>query len=343
MIHRLVNISGIMLLLAFCLGLSGCDGDGSRRVTLFERACYPYAVFYGGKYYYTMQSPDCDEIRLWVTDDLHKLGSARNVVVWKPTDARVSQHIWSPELHRIGGKWYIYFEADDGNTDNHQLYVIESGRADPTAPAYRLHGPIITNREWNFGLHPTTLVVRGRQYLAWSGWQHRRSETEVQCIFIARMRNPWTLDSPRVMVSRPEYEWERQWINFDGSSAAYPIYVNENPELMLSADGRSVIIYYSASGCWTIYTALGMLTAPVGSDLTNPRSWSKSREPVFAGVPEDSVYSPSDICIVRGPGDSAPQLLYEAKRIDRGQVVKEVRLKSVSFDAKGFPVFGRPL
>ena len=28
---------------------------------------------------------------------------------------------------------------------------------------------------------------------------------------IAKMKNPWTLDGERIMLSSPEYNWERQF------------------------------------------------------------------------------------------------------------------------------------
>lgn len=334
----------ILLLAVTVFPLWGCR-QKQKSITLFDQVSYPYATYYKGNYYYTMQVYNHDKVVLWQTDDLKKLSKARSRDIFplsKEMQAKV-HNIWSPELHRIGNKWYIYFEFDDGNTDDHQLYVLESESDDPMKGKYRLRGPIITNKDWNWGIHPSTLVVKGRQYLVWSGWQHRRSDVEVQCIFIARMKNPWTLDSPRVKISQPDYEWERQWISSNGESMTYPIYVNENPEIMLSADGRNVIIYYSASGCWTTYGSLGMLTAPADSDLLNPKNWKKSHEPVFSSVPEDSIFSPSDICVVNGGDGASPQLLYETKYFSNGQMRKDVRLKDISYDDNGFPVLGKPL
>ena len=79
-------------------------------------------------------------------------------------------------------------------------------------------------------------MPNGQLYLLWSGWPERRHETETQCIYIARMENPWTTSSNRVMISLPDHEWERQWINPDGHRSAYPIYVNENPEAFACAN-----------------------------------------------------------------------------------------------------------
>ena len=326
------------LLLLLALAVGGCSKLNHKQATmLFSNGCYPYAVFHEGKYYFLKQEPS-DAIILRVADDLKKVAEAREITILKSTAQM--QHVWSPELHRINGRWYIYFEADDGNTDNHQLYVLENANGDPAQGNWTLHGPILTNAEWNFGIHPSSIVVKGKQYLFWSGWPKRRNEEETQCIYMARMANPWTLATERLMISAPTEEWERQWIDPDGHRSAYPIYVNENPEPVLSKDGRHLIIYYSASGCWTVYNCVGMVSASVDSDVMNPRSWTKHPEPVFAAVPQDSIFGPADICIPAG--QPKPQLLYETKHLGPTGTTKDIRLKAITYDAKGFPVLGRP-
>lgn len=341
--NTLYSFAMWLLILVAAAACNGKKSPEARQV--LETGCYPHAVLYKGKYYYTMQENGSNKIVIYETTDLTKLSTARRKTVWQPADRRYHSDIWSPELHRINNKWYIYFESDDGtNTDNHQLYVIENSANDPMQGQYTLHGPIITNREWNFGIHPTTIVVKGQQYLLWSGWQHRRAETETQCIYIARMANPWTLSTPRVLISYPKYEWERQWINPDGHRSAYPIYVNENPEAFFSKDGKRIIVCYSASGCWTIYSALGMLWANADADLTNPASWHKSKEPVFMLSQKDSLYGPSDISIVPSQDGKTTHLLYETKHLNPGGVVtKSVRMQNMEWDKNGMPVFGQPV
>ena len=63
--------------------------------------------------------------------------------VWVPKDPSNSYHLWNPEIRNIDGKWYIYFAADDGNTDNHQIYVIENDSPDPMQGEFRMKGAII--------------------------------------------------------------------------------------------------------------------------------------------------------------------------------------------------------
>lgn len=284
-------ILGLTALFGACQSSQDPEGDVMK---VLKHDKYPFATFYQGRYFYTSQ-PATDTIYLTVTQRLEDIAEAQPQAVWTPDSAGQMFHIWAPELHRLRDAWYIYFEADDGNMDNHHLYVLENTNDDPTQGTWKMKGVLLTNDEWNFGLHPTVLNMGNDLYLLWSGWPKRRTEIETQCIYIARLDNPWTVGSERVMLSRPEYEWELQWINPNGNRLAYPIYVNENPEAFLTPDGRHVCVCYSASGIWTIYHVLGMLTAPAGADLLDPASWTKSPEPLFTGIlAEDNDSDPAD-------------------------------------------------
>ena len=333
------------LLISFivCMPLMGCIQNTSENSTdaqvVFEQGCYPQAIFWQGNYYYTMQLAQADSIVLYSSSSLTGIQSGQKRSVWH-TDSLL--HIWSPELHRVNSKWYLYFEADNGNTDNHQLYVLENASDDPMKGEFIMKGVIKTNDEWNFGLHPTSVIVRGQQYLLWSGWQHRRTETETQCIYIARMKNPWTLDKERVLLSEPELEWERQWINPNGDRSNYPIFVNENPEAFVTPDGRYVCVCYSASGIWTVYHTLGMLYARTDADLLNPQSWTKMQEPLFTSDDSDRLYGSSNISIVPSVDGKQHLLLYEAYRHVGNVWQRSVLLKPMSWNEKGLPEFGKP-
>ena len=157
------------------------------------------------------------------------------------------------------------------------------------------------------------------------------------------MSNPWTVGSHRVMISQPTYEWERQWINIDGTRSAYPIYVNENPTMIKSSDGKRIVVFYSASGCWTTYQCVGMVWADADANLLDRRSWHKHREPVLKSSPTDSVFGPSDIDIVASGDKDHPYMLYETmKRMGDGSFIKQIKLKKIFYDSDGMPVLGKP-
>ena len=175
------------------------------------------------------------------------------------------------------------------------------------------------------------------------------------------------------MLSRPEYEWELQWINPNGNRLAYPIYVNENPEAFLTPDGRHVCVCYSASGIWTIYHVLGMLTAPANTNLLDSTVWTKSSEPLFTsasfpaggGTTTDNeavtptaaadfptgLFGTSNICLITDAetskiitstdGRETP-MLYEGTQIIEDKEVRSIYLGAVHWNDEGLPDFGRP-
>ena len=303
------------------------------------------AFFYKGKYYYTHETNDM--ILLWETSDITDMAHALCKEVWRPTDPKSMHNLWAPEIHRINDKWYIYYAADDGNTDNHQIYVLENDAQNPMEGTFKQKGPVLTNREWNWGIHASTFVYKGIQYLIWSGWPKRRITEETQCIYIAKMKNPWTLDGERIMLSSPEYNWERQWVNPDGSRTAYPIYVNDAPAFFHSKDNKKLIIYYSASGCWSPYYCIGMLTCDAGADLLNPKSWTKATEPVFYQSPQDSIWGPGSPSFIPSPDSTEWYILYTARNIPNGitgeSESRSPRLQKITWDKNNMPVLGKPL
>lgn len=328
----LIIISLSIILIGGCS--SNSEEEAFKATIVRDSLGYPNVTEHNGSFYLTGQK---DDIFICKASSIDSLATATPHVVWEHSTNRM-HNIWAPEMVRINDKWYIYFEADDGNTtDNHQLYVIENPADDPTTGKWTLHGPIKTDEEWNFGIHPSTFVLNGRQYLLWSGWEHRRAETETQCIFIAEMENPWTLKSERVLISRPELEWERQWINPDGSRSAYPIFVNENPEPLVSPDGKHLAVAYSASGIWTLYATIGLLMADTDKDLLDADSWKKADEPLHnAFTDETPVESISNISALQC-SDGKSYLFYQLRDSGGGSAVY---VKEFHWNADGTPDFG---
>lgn len=166
------------------------------------------------------------------------------------------------------------------------------------------------------------------------------------------MENPWTLATERVLISKPEYEWERQWINPDGSKTGYPIYVNEDPQSFYTKDKDKILIYYAASGTWTPYYAVGMLYADVNSNLLNPESWKKFESPVFHQNPEDQVFATGTPCFIPSPDGTETYFLYQARAIEKepyGSLpvgpmdTRSPRLQKMEWGTDGFPILGEAL
>lgn len=344
----------LVFLACFCLSCkhkpeapaAGEKAPGGTTYTnpLLPHGAEPWAIFREGTYYYTQGEEN--KIILWKTTDLTDLEHARQKTVWLPPTPEASFHLWGPELHCIGNKWYIYFAGDDGNMDNHQIYVLENEAADPLEGEFVMKGCIQTDKDNNWAIHASLFEHEGQLYMIWCGWERRRISEEIQCIYLAPMLNPWTLQGERILLSKPQYEWERQWVNPDGSKTAYPIHVNEAPQAFHSKKGDKLLIYYCASGSWTPYYCIGLLTADAGSDIRNPASWRKSPEPVFRTAAENGVYGPGSPSFVPSPDGREWYMLYHARRIPNDAPgaldSRSPRLQKITWDAEGMPCLGIP-
>ena len=254
------------------------------------------------------------------------------------------EHLWRPLLTRIGEKWYIYVTADDGNTDNHKMYVLENGNEDPVEGRFTMASRLVTDPGDNWAMHGCVFQHAGSLYMVWSGWESRRAYVETQCIYITRMIDPLTLSGERVLISRPEYEWERQCVQRDGSSLRYPVYVNEHPFFFDCPETDKLYIFYSASAGWTDFSCIGELSAAKDADILDPASWTKAPSPAFREDRELRIFGPSIPCLIPSSDGSGWYLVYSAAGEGKSLfTARSVCIQPISFSETGHPELGRPV
>ncbi|GIF36650.1 glycoside hydrolase family 43 protein [Actinoplanes xinjiangensis] len=288
-----------------------------------------------GTYYFTGSVPEYDRLVVRGAPTIEGLAAAEESVIWRrPTSGRMGGHIWAPELHRIGGKWYIYFAAGDaGDVFRIRTYVMESALDDPRDPAgWTLKGQLIT--EWDgFTLDATSFTHRGRQYLVWA-----QSEPEIAVntsLYIAEMANPWTFRSKPTRIATPTKSWEI--IGFK---------VNEGPAVLIR-NGK-VFITYSASATDANY-CMGLLTASAGADLLQRASWTKSPDPIFVSNEATSRFGPGHNSFTVAEDGRTDVLVYHAR--DYKQITgdplydpnRHTRVQKVYWHEDGTPLFGIPV
>src|SRR5665213_354723 len=143
----------------------------------------PWIVRDGGHYYLTVSTGSNLVIRK--AKSLPGLKSAQAVVVWTPPATGAdSKELWAPELHRIGGKWYLYYAADAGSNHDHRMYVLENGDADPTTLHWVSKGRLSTDDHW--AIDATVFELGRSLYAVWSGWEGSVDGT--QNLYIAKMK-----------------------------------------------------------------------------------------------------------------------------------------------------------
>lgn len=234
-----------------------------------------------GRYYYTASVPEYDRIMLRSADSLDGLRSAPETVVWSKHDSGdMSYHIWAPELHWLDGVWYLYFAAGRADDIWHiRPYVLQCRGSDPLSAQWRESG--IPKRKDNFSfndfsLDMTVFTHAGRRYAVWA--EKVNTGRKISNLYIAEMETPLSLKTQQVLLATPSYDWER--IGF---------WVNEGPAFISSQS--KLCITYSASETGADY-CIGLLWADVDSDLLDPQSWHKERQPILETCQKIGLYGP---------------------------------------------------
>lgn len=236
-----------------------------------------------GTYYFTASVLEYDRIVLRKSDTLAGLETAAETEIWhKHENGPQSIHIWAPELHYLFGKWYIYYAGGDKD-DIWAIrpYVLECQGDDPVNDEWIEKGKMqrADGDEFSFeafSLDATVFEVNNVWYYIWA--EKVGVGKQISNLYIARMKNGYTLDTVQVLLTTPDYDWER-----------HGFWVNEGPAV-LKRNGK-VFVTFSASDTG-IHYCVGLLTADESSDLLDPRSWEKDRYPVLCSDETVGVYGP---------------------------------------------------
>ncbi|MFT3935886.1 MAG: glycoside hydrolase family 43 protein [Chitinophagaceae bacterium] len=297
----------------------------------------PYSFYKDGYYYYTNSLGN--HIGLWKTKNLADLKNAEYKTIYTPPPGTAySKDLWAPEVMFLQGKWYAYFAADSINNMTHRMFVLENASADPMKGEWIMKGKVAdATNKW--AIDGDVFEYRNQLYMIWSGWEG--DVNGEQDIYIAKMKNPWTIESKRVRISQPTYEWERHG---DLKNETPPhINVNEGPQALIH--GKDLFIIYSASACWTDFYALGQLRFAGGDDLLDASKWIKAPEPVFKQSPADGVFATGHNSFFVSPNGKESWILYHANSNpgDGCGNKRSPRAQKFEWNADGSPNFGVPV
>ncbi|QDA59668.1 glycoside hydrolase family 43 protein [Hymenobacter jejuensis] len=288
-------------------------------------------VYQKDGYYYYMNTTGGD-LQLRKTAKMSELNSAFSKVIWSPpTSGPNSKDVWAPEIHFLDGKWYVYFTAGPGNCCGGQrTWVLENTAADPTTGTWVEKGRIYNPTEDYWAIDGTVMEQNGKRYFLWSG---QDGQSTVQRLYISEMSNPWTLTGPRVELSHPEYEWEK-----NGEPD-----VNEGPEVI--QHGGKTFLVYSASHCDTDDYALGMLTASSTADPMKLASWTKSATPVFTKNAASEAYGPGHNGFFKSKDGQEDWIIYHANAGPNQRCGNQrvPRMQKFGWNPDGTPNFGTPV
>jgi GH43 family beta-xylosidase len=288
-----------------------------------------------GTYYFTASVPAYDGIVLRRAGSLAGLANAPEKEIWhKHESGPMSIHIWAPELHYLDGAWYIYYAGGDKDDIwNIRPYVLKCEDEDPIGGRWVELGKMkrADDDEFSFeafSLDATVFENNGIFYYVWA--EKVGVGKQISNLYIARMESPDKLATVQVMLTTPDYDWER--VGF---------WVNEGPAVIKHED--KIFLTYSASETGKAY-CMGMLTADKDSDLLDPKSWTKERFPVLKTDDKLGIFGPGhnsftkdengrDICVYHARSDEeiTGDPLYNPNR--------HAMLMPVEWDEQGRPVF----
>lgn len=245
-----------------------------------------------GYYYFTASYPmksendpdGYDRVILRRAKSLASLANAEEKTIWQSNSNTLTHRfIWAPEIHFIGGKWYVFY-AGSCKTDNYWDFdcnVLICEGTDPYHDTWIEKGKFGKLNEdhfsfTGFSLDMTYFESNGRSYVIWA--QH--SEVKVSSLYIGEVKKekPWELISMPMLLSKPDYDWEK---------VRFP--VNEGASV-LKHNGM-VYVCFSASGTGPEY-CVGLLEANENADLLMQESWKKYDTPILTSDDLVDEYGP---------------------------------------------------
>ncbi|MBO5463393.1 MAG: family 43 glycosylhydrolase [Clostridia bacterium] len=268
------------------------------------------------------------------------LKNAEEKTIWDEKDSETSfRFIWAPEIHEINGKWYVLFAASgsENNVWDIDCHIIMCDGNDPYNDKWIDKGKFeaCDGDEFSFrgfSLDMTHFECNGKQYVAWA---QNGGNSNVYLATVAP-ENPWKTTCKAMLLTKPEYEWEK--VN---------IPVNEGPAVMIH--GGKVFLTFSASATGPEY-CIGLMYADEKADLLDINNWTKLSKPLLTSEYLTDEYGPGHNSFVKdengewvfvyhsrdekcykgecGYGDQDP--LYDPCR--------SARKRKVLWDENGFPI-----
>tara|TARA_R110002050_G_scaffold261556_1_gene401703 strand:- start:236327 stop:237292 length:966 start_codon:yes stop_codon:yes gene_type:complete len=283
-----------------------------------------------GIYYLIATVPEYDKIVIRKANSINGLKTAEEKSIWfKHETGVMGYHIWAPELHKIDGTWYIYFAAGEkDNIWNIRMWVLSNDSENPMEGVWKEEGQIKTEHD-SFSLDATTFMHHDKRYLIWA--QNVSKEVHGTALVISEMENPTTLKGSEVVLTEPDFSWEKMKYN-----------VNEGPAV-IKRNGK-VFVTYSASATNHNY-CIGLLSIDDDANLLEASNWYKSPAPVFYTNEDVKRFGPGHNSFTTSEDGEKDILIYHAR--DYKAIIgdelsdpnRETRARVIEWTASGFPDF----
>ncbi len=304
-----------------------------------------------GYYYFTASYPmygsgdreGYDRVILRRAKTIEELATAEEIVIWdEKDDPNAFRYIWAPEIHEIAGKWYVLFTAstEKDNVWGIKCHMLACEGDDPYTDSWvnkgvmqALPGDTFSFR-W-FSLDMTYFECNGVHYVAWA------QSDENSNVYLATINpeEPWKLTSNAMLLTKPEYYWEK-----------VSIPVNEGPAVMI--ENGKVYLAFSASATGPEY-CIGLLSADVTANLMDKTSWTKEKYPLLTSDDLIGEYGPGHNSFVKDEnGDWVFVYHSRSETCYSGQCgyshndplydpCRSARIRKVKWDENGMPILNQ--
>ncbi len=289
---------------------------------------------WNGKYYFIATNDRDGNNSLYIreSDTVAGLVTAQEI---KILDVTMYPHmkglLWAPEFHEIKGELYIFHAATPDHFHHERCHVMK----------LRHGGNPMIKEDWEMSrlvvkangeplytlgitLDMTTFEANGRQYAVWS--QRRYDPCDHGAwLYLAEIDQdePWKLKTEPVSISRPDYGWANNMT-----------FVDEGPYALLTKD--KIFVTFSAAMVDATYV-VAMLTADYGTDLSDPKSWTKSNFPLLTSATVKGEYGTGHNAYVMDDEGDIWNTYHGRPGI---RMPRSSGIRRVHFDIDGEPVLG---
>ncbi|OGE52505.1 hypothetical protein PENARI_c010G10126 [Penicillium arizonense] len=281
----------------------------------------PFVVYTGGYYY--LLSTTWSDVEIARATTVAGLETATKKVVYTTTATSHCCNVWAPEVHYLGGKWYIYYTAGEStDLDGQRLHVLTGG-ATPW-DTYTYSGQLTT--EWSIDASVLRFNDYGN-YLMFSCFHG----VTYQSICLQKLGSDYvSLTGSIYVISQPDQSWEK-----NGTP------VNEGPVALYF--GGKTYITYSASYCWTANYCLGTLEWDGSTAPTSASAWTKSSKCVFSSA--NGNYGTGHNSFFTSPDGSQTWIAYHATTTSTGACddSRYTMIQLLGTHSDGSPNFGTPV
>lgn len=278
----------------------------------------PFVVRHNGVYYHCYSNRE--GVFITKSDTLWDIGKNPSVMVYDCKKEGALLHWYAPELHFIDGAWYIYAAPDYGN-NLHVMTVLKCDGMDPLGK-YAVIGQM-RGLENIWSIDGTPFYYQNEWWFSW---------TNCFELYLSKMNGPCGIVSEKLVLTKPEYDFEKQGSPVNEGSAAI-------------VRGEKLFIIYSASDSKSEDYCLGLLEflGDTSDDMLCKEKWYKYKEPVFQKT--ETILGPGHCSFTKVEIDGVDEdyIVYHAnENLEAGWDGRSVWTQKFVFDEQGRPIFGKP-